>query len=151
MQAVNSVPAECDARPVPSSATQLGFANIYCVPGTKGYRMDRKVVCVLEKLPGWRERRTEADGVRLRIGDDGAPLHPAWAGREAHRGLLGGGCRSEPTPPSAGPEAGLASRIPSLSSWSNFFWVGEPSVCIELRGRGGGAGIGQNNQTRLFR
>lgn len=52
---------------VPSSVTQLDFANISCVPGTKGHRMDRKVLCVLKKRPGWWERRTEADGCQIVI------------------------------------------------------------------------------------
>lgn len=43
----------------------------------------------------------------------------------------------------------LALRLASLISRSNFSWVGEPSACTELQGRGG-AGIVQTDHTRLF-
>ena len=54
----NSVSAKFDACPTPNSTTQLGFTNTYCVPGAKGYGLNRKIICVLRKLIGWWERMT---------------------------------------------------------------------------------------------
>lgn len=128
---------------MPTLATQLGVVNIYCVPRTKGYRMDRKVVSVLKKLPGWWERWTEADGgeiVDLRC--RGPRVHPARASSQAAAGLSRRHRLGAPR---------LALPPASLSSWADFFWAGEPSVCTELQGKGGGAGIVQTDWTRLFR
>ena len=47
-----AVSAKFDACPTANSTTRLGFTNTYCVPGAKGYGLNRKIIYVLRKLIG---------------------------------------------------------------------------------------------------
>lgn len=75
-------------------------------------------------------------------------MHPAWA-RTARGGLLKGWL----------PVWGLyhlwalrlALQLASISSWSRFSQMGQPSVCAELEVREEETGIMQIDRARLFR